>query len=198
MGQYSNLVEEHKRKSQHIWGCQSLIHHCHEIWRTAIRLAVDGGHWEFVHPLIEAWRILGSPRSHSLEETTGFGTPLEACCNLRCPSQALHISSQSFLLARTSGCSIWLYLAVLSRPNRLIAFGDFTSQWSLVRMDPQQQWALTGGSAISSDGYLGKRSGAGQVSMTCRHLFASLQQNHKLGDLEALFTCYSDKVPVSR
>ncbi|CAL1129881.1 unnamed protein product [Cladocopium goreaui] len=33
--------------------------------RTAIRLAVDGGHWEFVHPLIEA------------------------CCNLRCPSQDL-------------------------------------------------------------------------------------------------------------
>ena len=123
MGQYSHLVEEHKRKSQHIWGCQSLIHHCHEIWRTAIRLAVDGGHWEFVHPLIEAWRILGSPRSHSLDETTGFGTPLEACCNLRCPSQALHISSQSFLLARTSGCSIWLYLAVLSRPNRLIVLG---------------------------------------------------------------------------
>eukprot|EP00434_Breviolum_minutum_P011790 symbB.v1.2.010405.t1/scaffold657.1/size175864/2 len=33
--------------------------------RTALRLAVDGGHWEFVHPLIEA------------------------CCSLRCPSQDL-------------------------------------------------------------------------------------------------------------
>ena len=36
--------------------------------RTALRLAVDGGHWEFVHPLIEAERFT----RHELHELVAF------------------------------------------------------------------------------------------------------------------------------
>ena len=66
--------------------CQSIksLIHMAQIWRTAIRLAVDGGHWEFVHPLIEAEAL---HRHVTHWPTLHNSTTLEACCNLRCPSQ---------------------------------------------------------------------------------------------------------------
>ena len=97
---------------------QSLIHMA-QIWRTAIRLAVDGGHWEFVHPLIEAEAIsVASPCDPPQLDNGGLLQPA-----VPFSGRFTYSFHESFPLAW------WMYfkfyLAVLSKPNSLIVLYCF-------------------------------------------------------------------------